>query len=60
MPPPPGPKDSIKFIRGATEGGKTAEPQVTNPDEIDIDMDMDEDDDNDEGDDNGPEAEGKL
>lgn len=63
MPPPPGPKNTIKFIRGATEGGKTTEPQVTNPDEIDIDMDMDNDDDddndNDEGDENGPETEGE-
>ncbi|XP_043463575.1 pre-mRNA-splicing factor syf1 homolog [Leptopilina heterotoma] len=62
MPPPPAPKNTIKFIRGETEGGKTAEPQVTNPDEIDIDMDMDnDDDDNDDNDDevdeNGQETE---
>ena len=38
------PKDSIKFVRGVTEGsGK--EGQVNNPDEMEIDMDADDDDD---------------
>ncbi|XP_033228299.1 pre-mRNA-splicing factor syf1 homolog [Belonocnema kinseyi] len=52
-PPPPGPKEAIRFVRGVTEGGKTTEPQVTNPDEIDIEMDEDEE----EGDENGMDAE---
>ena len=55
-PPPSGPKELINFVRGVTEGGKTRDPQVSNPDEIDINM---EDDDDDEADENGMETEGK-
>lgn len=40
----PGFKDNIKFVRGVTEGDGKSEPQVNNPDEIDIDMDDDSDD----------------
>ncbi|XP_012266120.1 pre-mRNA-splicing factor syf1 homolog [Athalia rosae] len=37
-------KDNINFVRGVTEGNGRAEPQVNNPDEIDIDMDDDSED----------------
>ncbi|XP_046745834.1 pre-mRNA-splicing factor syf1 homolog [Diprion similis] len=40
----PGFKDNIKFVRGVTEGAGRSEPQVNNPDEIDIDMDDDSED----------------
>lgn len=51
------PKDSIKFVRGVTEGSGTAEAHVVNPDEMNIDMDDDNDDDDE---DNEPEVDGNC
>ncbi|XP_008208020.1 pre-mRNA-splicing factor syf1 homolog [Nasonia vitripennis] len=47
------PSQTINFVRGATEGGKSAS-KVVNPDEIDIDMDVDDED----GEENDNDSEG--